>query len=134
MARKVTVTFPEPPTIPGAVSTQTRVCIHGQGIFMRKSLDIRLCLPSYRGPGRGLWGRLWAPVLEVTVYFGRRPRLGGDTPQVFSSGGSDCIYLCQDWQGQAWGMAEDGERKHEHIAGITGGRRAPRTIGFVSSR
>lgn len=45
---------------------------------MRKSLDVHFCLPSYQGPGRALWGSPWAPVLEVRVYFGSRPRLGGD--------------------------------------------------------
>lgn len=99
---------------------------------MRKFLDIRFYLPSYQRPGRVLWGSPWALVLEVTVYFGRRPRLGGDppTPPQHSAQREVIIFIyVQGLAGpQLWGMGEVGDnekRKQEYIVGITWGRRAP---------
>lgn len=120
VAHRVLATSPEPPSIPGTVSTQTQVCIHNQRLFVRKFLDIHLHLPSYQGPGRVLWGNPWAPVLEVTVYFGRRPRLGG-IPLKHSAQREVIIFIYA--RGLAGpGLGDGGswrERKYEYVVGIT---------------
>lgn len=125
------------PSIPGTISTQTQVCIHSQRCFMRKFLDIHSRLPSDQGPGRVLWGSPWAPVLEVTVYFGRKPRLGG-IPLKHSAQREVIVFISA--RGLAGpGLGDGGswrERKCEYVVGITWGRRAtpPPPIGLVPSR
>ena len=92
-AMRVMVTFP-PHSVPWTVSSQA--CIHHQRLLSWGNSWMYLYLPSYQGPGRVLWGSPWVPVLEVTVYFGRKPRPGGEPPQALSLEGSDCIY--QYWR------------------------------------
>lgn len=115
-------------------------------LFGRKFLDIRFCLPSYPRPGRVLWCSPWAPVLEVTVYFGRRPGLGGEPPPQHSAQREVIIFIYI--QGLAGlGLGDGGSwrqrEKYEYISGITwwGGANCfpprhppPPTLGFVPSR
>lgn len=86
---------------------------------MRKFLDIRFYLPSYQRPGRVLWGSPWAPVLEVTVYFGRRPGPGGDPPQHSAQREVIIFIYVQGLAGLRsgeWGEVGDSERENMNIS------------------
>ena len=62
-----------------------------------------------------MWGSPWAPVLEVTVYFGRRPRLGGDPPHQHSAQREVIVFIyVQGLAGlrfEGWGKLETEKEK-----------------------
>ena len=85
-----------------------------------------LYLPGYQGPGRVLWGSPWAPVLEVTVYSGRKPRPGGEPPSS-TQPREVIVFIKIDARGLAGLGLEGGgnwrerlrEKKDEYVAEMT---------------
>lgn len=74
-------------------------------------------LPRYPGPGRVL-GKAQGHLLEVTVYFGRRPRLGGTPAPKYSAQGEVIVFIYDsdlaELRPGGWEKLE-GEREEQNL-------------------